>query len=88
MLNEISSFLSGINEDNPFHLEVEDTPRIRTYVSNERHNQVSAENVAELFSIGPEKASQMMRVTRQRRTRSTILPSGRRYRANRMYDVK
>ena len=88
MFNEISSSLTGINENTLMDTDTNDYPRLRTYVSHERHNQVSAENVAELFSIGPEKASQMMRVTRQRRTRSTILPSGRRYRANRMYDVK
>ena len=88
MLNEISSSLTGINEDNPFQLRVEDTPYIRTYVSSERHNQVSADNISEILGIGPNKAKQMLRITRQRGTRSAILPIGRRYRTDRMYDVK
>ena len=64
MLNEISSSLTGINEDNPFQLRVEDTPYIRTYVSSERHNQVSADNISEILGIGPNNAMQMLQIGR------------------------
>ena len=35
----------------------EDTPRVRTYVSNERHKKVSANSLSELFGIGPQRAA-------------------------------
>ena len=35
-----------------------------------------------------QRAAQTLRITRQRETRSAILPIGRRYRADRMYDTK
>ena len=88
MLNEISSALTGIKEEGQFDLDTNDIPRIRTYVSHDRHSQVSAENIAEKLGIGIDRANHMLRVTRQRGTRSAILPLGRRYRADRMYDVK
>ena len=76
ILNEISSSLSGINQDNLFQLGGGDITRLRTHVSNERHNQVSAENISEILVIGPNKAKQILCVTRQRGTRSAILPVG------------
>ena len=71
-----------------YDTDTNDIPRIRTYVSHERHNKISADKISEILCIGPDKAAQMLRVTRQRGTRSAILPIGRRYRADRMYDVK
>ena len=88
LLNEISSSLTSVNPDPSYDVETDDVPRIRTYVSHERHNKISADKIAEVLCIGPEKAAQMLRVTRQRGTRSAILPIGRRYRADRMYDVR
>ena len=88
MLNEISLSLPGINEENSFKSSVDDIPRIMRYVSSDRYNQVSKENISEILRIGPNKAKQMLQVTRQYGTRSTILPIGERYRADRMYDVK
>ena len=88
MLNEILSSLSGINQDSLLQASGDDIPRLRTYVSSDRHNQVSAENISGILRIGPNKAKQMLSVTRQRGTRSATLPIGRRYRADRMYDAK
>ena len=61
---------------------------MRTYVSNERHKKVTANSLSELFGISPQRAAQTVRATRQRGVRSAILPIGRRYRADRMYDTK
>ena len=56
ILNEISSSLSGINQDSLFQASGDDIPRLRTYISCDRHNQVSAENIPEILGIGPNKA--------------------------------
>ena len=90
MLNEISSSLTSLNNivRNLYDQELEDIPRARTYVSNERHNKITADRLSDIFCIGLERAKQTLQVTRQRGTRSAILPIGRRYRADLMYDVK
>ena len=72
MLNEILSSLSGVNQESLFQASGDDIPRLSTYVSSDRHNQVSVENISEILGIGPNKAKQMLRVTRQRGTRSAI----------------
>ena len=90
MLNEISSSLTSLNNitSNSYDQELEDIPRVRTYVSSERHSKITADRLSDIFCIGPVRAKQTLRVTRQRGTRSAILPIGRRYRADLMYDVK
>ena len=65
-----------------------DTPARRTFVSDERHVKVSADLIAERFSIGPTRAQRTFRVTTQRGVRSAILPLSRRYRADRAFGVK
>ena len=57
-------------------------------MSNERHNKITADRLSDIFCIGLERAKQTLQVTRQRGTRSAILPIGRRYCADLMYDVK
>lgn len=89
ILNEISSSLTTLNTpNNGYDLHTLDVPRTRTYVSHERHNTITADKLSDMLCIGPDRAKQMLRVTRQQGTRSAILPIGRRYRADRMYDVK
>ena len=58
----------------------------RTFVSLDRHTTVTAEPLVETFMIGPQRAKASLRATTQRGTRSTILPIGRRYRADCMYN--
>ena len=65
-----------------------DIPSRRTFVSTERHVKVSAELLADRFGIGPKRAQRTLRVTTQRGVRSAILPIGRRYRADRVFEVK
>ena len=78
-------FISEINmRDHHRH-----TPGIdRTFVSRERHRQLSAESFAEVWLIGPNRAKATLSVTTQNGVRSAILPLSRRYRADRMYHTK
>ena len=64
--------------------EQTDTPGRRTFVSDERHMKVTAEMIAEKFSISIPRAQRTLRVTTQRGVRSAILPISRRYRADRI----
>ena len=68
--------------------EMDDVPSRRTFVSTERHKRISAESLSELWAIGPNKARATLRVTTQNGVRSAILPLSRRYRSDRMYNVK
>ena len=54
-------------------------------MSTERHQQGTAESLAERFGIGLNRARATLRSTLQRGTRSAILPLARRYRADRMF---
>ena len=65
-----------------------DIPARRTLISNDRHRKATAENLAELWCIGPKRAQATLDATSQLYTRSAILPIARRYRADRMYNVK
>ena len=65
-----------------------DVPARRTFVSNKRHKALSAESIAELWGIGPKRAQATLDATTQRGTRSAVLPIARRYRADKMYNVK
>ena len=65
----------------------DDVPSRRTFVSKERHANITAETLSENFGIGPERAKATLRATTQRGTKSAILPIARRYRADRMFDV-
>ena len=87
MLGEITTIplLDEKKMINYYDQDLEDVPRVRMYVSTERHNKVSADTLSELLDIGPQKAAQTLRATRQRGVRSAILPIGRRYREDRMY---
>ena len=62
----------------------EDVPVRPTFVSTERHSNVTAENLSERLGISVGRARATLKATLQRGTRSAILPLGRRYRADRM----
>jgi hypothetical protein len=65
-----------------------DAPARRTFVSDERHEKITASMLAERFGISIPRAQRTLRVTTQRGMRSAILPIARRYRADRMFAVK
>ena len=66
----------------------ENVPARRTFVDTSRHLKATAESLAELWHIGLTKAKKTMNATPQRGIRSAILPLSRRYRSDRMYNVK
>jgi hypothetical protein len=63
--------------------DLEDAPARRTFVSTDRHSKITSDHIAERFGIGPERAKATLRGMRL-----AILPIGRRYRGDRMFDVK
>ena len=63
-------------------LGFEDAPARRTIVSSEQHLSITPETLSEQWNIGHEQASATLCKTRQRGTRSAILPLARRYRAD------
>ena len=68
--------------------ELDDVPARRSFVSSERHLKATADQLSELWCIGPKMASVTLKVTTQKGTRSAILPIARRYIADRMYSLK
>lgn len=65
-----------------------DVPTRHTMISSDRHSKLTVDTLAELWCIGPKCAQATIDATSQRYTRSAILPIARRYRADRMYNVK
>lgn len=65
-----------------------EVPVRRSLVSRDRHQRTTAENLSELWGIGVNKARATMDATTQMATRSAVLPISRRYRADKMYNVK
>jgi hypothetical protein len=77
-----------INQTTTYNKDLEDVPARRTFVSNERHFKITADLLAERFGIGPERLKATLRATTQWGLQSAILPIGRQYRADRMFDLK
>ena len=65
-----------------------DIPVRRTFVSEDRHTQLNANRLAEMWCIGPQQAQATMTATTQHGIRSALLPISRRYRSDRIYNVK
>ena len=63
-------------------------PVRRSFISRNRHTQLSAESLAKLWCIGPKRAKATLLATTQNGIWSAILPLACRYRADRMYNVK
>ena len=61
------------------HTNFDDLPARRTYVSDKRHNKLSAESISELWCIGLKRAQATIDATTQTGVRSAILPLSRRY---------
>ena len=80
-------FLQSMNTGNNEIID-ELIPARRTFTSQERHNKLTADMISELWCIGPRKAKDTIKATTQNGIRSAILPLSRRYRADRMYNLK
>lgn len=63
-----------------------DVPTRKTVLSKERHSQVSPEELADRWCIGLTQAKNTIEVTTQTSARSALMPAGRRYRADRVFE--
>ena len=63
-------------------------PARRTFIDRNRHRAHTAQSIAEMWNIGLKKAKDTLQVTTQNGIRSAIMPLSRRYRSDRMYNVK
>ena len=63
MLNEISSSLINTNQKELYYPGTEDIQPNKTYVSFDRHNQVTSDKIAEILCIGPDKAKKFFFVS-------------------------
>ena len=64
----------------------DDVPSRRTFISKERHSQVSPEELSDRWCIGLQQAKNIIKITTQKGVRSAILPLSRRYRADRVFE--
>ena len=62
-------------------------PTPRTFVSKERHKNITAAELSERWLIGMSQATDTLKKTTQRIVRSAVLPLGRRYKADRIYEL-
>ena len=77
--------IAEIRVENPCEVTV-DVPLRRTFISKERHPRVTPEDLSERWGSGLTNATNTIRVTTQKETRSAILPLRRRYRADRVFE--
>ena len=78
----------AVNAMTPLGAPRSEIPTRRSRISKDRHLTTTAENLAELWCIGLNKARATMNATTHMATRSAVLPISRRYRVDEMYGVK
>ena len=93
ILSEVNSVLVSFHEDSKTHIKAtyafgKDIPARKTFVSNECHRKITSDLLSEMWHIGPKRAQATLDATTQNGSRSAILPLSRRYRSDRMYNVK
>jgi hypothetical protein len=66
----------------------ENIPARNSYTKQDRHIQVNAQNIATMWGIGINRARATLQCTTQHGVRSALLPLSRRYRADRMYNLR
>ena len=78
----------AINDQRQLKSTHVDVPAARTFVSSNRHSQVTSENLSDRWNIGLRQARQTLQVTTQKGVRSAIMPLSRRYRTDLMYQQR
>ena len=66
----------------------DDIPTRRTFISSKRHPKITAEDLSERWMIGLNQVRATILATTQRGIRSAILPLSRRYRADRILNLR
>ena len=67
---------------------VQDIELPKTFLSTNRHSSTTAEDLSERWSLSLAQAAMTLKATTQKLTRSALMPLARRYRADRMFDVR
>ena len=67
--------------------EEELQPR-KTFISKDRHSDASAEDLSERWGISVAQATMTLKATTRRLVRSALMPLARRYRVDRMFEVR
>ena len=90
ILHNMEPILITIGEliSNMYEPSTLDIPIRRTFVSGDRHTRLNANKLAEMWCIGPQRAYATINSTTQHGIRSALLPISRRYRSDRIYNVK
>ena len=65
-----------------------DVPNPNTFISNDRHCDVTAQDISDRWSISLKAATNTLKKTTQRFLRSAVLPLSRRYRTDMMFERK
>ena len=60
----------------------------QTFLSKNRHSSTTSEDLSEIWGIIISQATLTLKATTQKLTRSAIIPPSRRYRSERMFDVR
>ena len=68
-------------------ISLDNVPTPRTFVSKERHLEVTATELSERWLIGLAQATATLKSTTQKIVRSAVLPLDRRYKADRLYHL-
>jgi hypothetical protein len=62
-----------------------DVPRMNTFISHKKHSSITATEISERWHIGLRQAKDMLDTTKQKFTRSAILPLSQHYRSDRNF---
>ena len=89
-MHEVNPVMRALCELGTLQTEysLNDIPQKNSFISHQRYNKLTAEDLAENWCIGLIKAKATLGATTQYFKRSAILPISRRYRADRFYDLK
>lgn len=84
-----SQAINEINAELPKPPDIlKEVQQPRTFISAGRHSNTTPEDLSERWSISVAQAKLTLDATTQRLKRSALMPLARRYRADRMFDVK
>jgi hypothetical protein len=80
--------LSELHKERHMNTEINVPARNSYHTKQDRHIQVNAQNIASMWGIGINQARATLQCTTQHGVQSALLPLSRRYRADRMYNLK
>ncbi|MEO6564809.1 MAG: hypothetical protein ABIO63_02135, partial [Casimicrobiaceae bacterium] len=88
-IDRISSRIAGMSvRANVSAIDTGDVSLPPTFTSRKRHSDVTPEDLSKRWGIGFQQALATLKATTQRIVRSAVMPLGRRYKADRLYEKK